>query len=128
MTIKFRRIPGPDRNPLVPVVRPLSSVARQALLQAASQGVLRRGSWQGCAFNLAGSAVGTPVRSRGEAACVFSTDADDVRRFIEVWDAIWGSNRYCTELLRCALVHVAGEEEEGATGAGPAGGNALVSA
>jgi hypothetical protein len=106
MTIKFRRIPEPERNPLVPVVRPLSPSARQALLQAANHGVLRRGSWQGCAFNIAGAEVGTPVRSRGEAACVFSTSPDDVRRFIEVWDKIWGSNRYCTDLLRSALVHV----------------------
>lgn len=126
MTIKFRRFPGPERNPLVPVVRSLSPPARQALLQAANQGILRRGSWQGCALNLAGAAVGTPVRSRGEAACVFSTGADEVRRFIEVWDAIWGTNRYCTELLRRALIHV-GTEEAISEPAAPLRGNALVS-
>jgi hypothetical protein len=114
MTINFRRIPGPERNPLVPVVRPLSPIARQALLQAANRGVLRRGSWQGCAFNIAGAEVGTPVRSRGEAACAFSTSPEDVRRFIEVWDGIWGSNRYCTALLRNALVHVGMAERAGA--------------
>lgn len=127
MTINFRRMPGPERNPLVPVVRPLSPIARQALLQAANRGVLRRGSWQGCAFNIAGAEVGTPVRSRGEAACAFSTSPDDVRRFIEVWDGIWGSNRYCTALLRSALVHV-GMTERGGAAANPQSADALVTA
>ena len=126
MTINFRRIPGPERNPLVPVVRPLSPVARQALLQAANRGVLRRGSWQGCAFNIAGAEVGTPVRSRGEAACAFSTNPDDVRRFIEVWDGIWGSNRYCTDLLRHALVHI-GMAEGGDAVSAPSADEMLVS-
>ena len=106
MEIRFRRIPDPERNPLVAVVRPLSLAARQALFQAASKGVLRRGSWKGCAFDLAGAEVGSPVRSRGEAACVFATTPEAVRRFIEVWDGMWGSNRHCTGLLRSALVHV----------------------
>jgi hypothetical protein len=94
------------RNPLVPVVRPLPGRGRRALYAAANAGMLRRGTWDGCAFNRAGTVIGLPVRSRGEAAYVFGTTPEAVRQFVEVWDRLWGSNRRCTQLLREALEHV----------------------
>jgi hypothetical protein len=102
----FRRtIPEPGRNPLVPVVQALPARGRRALYAAANGGQLRRGTWNGCAFNRAGDVLGTPVRSRGEAALALGTTPDVIRRFLEVWDRLWGSNRYCTALLRDALEH-----------------------
>lgn len=97
---------APDRNPLVPVVRAFPAPGRRALYAAANTGMLRRGSWNGCALNQAGTAVGLPVRSRGEAAYALGASPDAVRRFVEVWDRLWGSNRRCTQLLREALEHV----------------------
>jgi hypothetical protein len=91
------------RNPLVPVVRQLPPRGRRALYAAANAGLLRRGSWDGCALNRAGAAVGLDVRSRGEAAYAFDTTPEIVRQFVEVWDRLWGSNRRCTQMLREAI-------------------------
>ena len=93
-------------NRLVPVVRALPPGARLALYAATAEGPVARGSWKGCPLNRAGEVMGASVRSRGEAACVFGTSTDAVRRFIEVWDAQWGSSRRCTAQLRQALEHV----------------------
>lgn len=90
-------------NPLVPVVADLPPGARLALYAATADGPVARGSWKGCPLNRAGEQIGATVRSRGEAACVFGTSTDAVRRFIEVWDALWGSSKRCTSLLRQAL-------------------------
>jgi hypothetical protein len=111
----FRRtIPEPGRNPLVPVVQALPARGRRALYAAANGGQLRRGTWNGCAFNRAGDMLGTSVRSRGEAALALGTTPDVIRRFLEVWDRLWGSNRYCTALLRDALEHAGLFDEDDA--------------
>ena len=94
---------GSRRNPLVPVVRQFPPRGRRALYAAANAGLLRRGSWDGCALNRAGAAMGVPVRSRGEAAFAFDTTPEVARQFVEVWDRLWGSNRRCTQLLRDAI-------------------------
>ena len=99
-------VPEPDRNPLVPTVRDLSPSARLALYAATADGPVARGSWKGCPMNRAGEAIGVTVRSRGEAACAFGTSTEAVRRFVEVWDSLWGSSRRCTALLRAALEDV----------------------
>ena len=103
MAMWRRTMPEPGRNPLVPVVQALPARGRRALYAAANGGQLRRGTWNGCAFNRAGDMLGTPVRSRGEAALALGTTPDVIRRFLEVWDRLWGSNRYCTAMLRDAL-------------------------
>lgn len=91
------------RNPLVPVVRQFPPQGRRALYAAANAGLLRRGSWDGCALNRAGATVGLDVRSRGEAARAFETTPEVARQFVEVWDRLWGSNRRCTQMLREAI-------------------------
>ena len=91
------------RNPLVPVVRQFPARGRRALYAAANAGLLRRGSWEGCALNRAGATVGLTVRSRGEAAYAFDTTPEIARQFVEVWDRLWGSNRRCTQMLREAI-------------------------
>ena len=106
MGIWNRELPAAERNPLVEVVRPLPAHGRRALYAAANTGQLRRGSWDGCAFNRAGDAIGLAVRSRGEAAHAFGTTTEVIRQFVDVWDRLWGSNRRCTQLLRDALEHV----------------------
>ncbi|MDQ4130281.1 MAG: hypothetical protein M3133_04720 [Actinomycetota bacterium] len=93
-------------NPLVPVVRPLPYTGRQAMYAAANAGLLRRGTWNGCAFNRAGTQLGQLVTSAGEAALVLGTTVPVVRRFIRVWDGLRGSEERCTQLLREALEEV----------------------
>jgi hypothetical protein len=93
-------------NPLVPVVRPLTYRGRQAMYAAANAGRLKRRSWNGCAFNAAGTQVGELVRSPGDAAFVFGTTPPVARRFIRVWDGLRGSDQHCTQLLREALEEV----------------------
>jgi len=90
-------------NPLVPVVRQIPARGRRALYAAANAGLLRRGSWEGCALNRAGATVGLDVRSRGEAAHALDTTPEIARQFVEVWDRLWGSNRRCTQMLREAI-------------------------
>ena len=126
MGIRKRELPSPERNPLVEVVRPLPAKGRRALYAAANAGELRRGTWEGCAFNRAGDAVGLPVRSRGEAAYALGTSPEVVREFVDVWDRLWGSNRRCTMLLRDALEHVGLFDEDERGGGGPAGGELVA--
>lgn len=94
---------GGRRNPLVPVVRELPGPGRRALYAAANSGLLRKGTWNGCALNRAGAAIGLPVRSRGEAAYALGTTPQVARRFVEEWDRLWGSTARCTGLLRDAI-------------------------
>ncbi len=100
------------RNPLVPVVRQFPAHGRRALYAAANAGSLRRGSWEGCALNRAGAAVGLNVRSRGEAAYAFGITPETARQFVEVWDRLWGSNRRCTQMLREAIEQAGLFEDE----------------
>jgi hypothetical protein len=96
---------GAGRNVLVSVVRALPVQGRRALYAAANRGHLRRGTWNGCAFNRAGEMLGVPVRSRAEAAVALGTTDEVIDRFLEVWDGLSGSNRNCTAILRDALEH-----------------------
>lgn len=112
---------GSRRNPLVPVVRQFPAQGRRALYAAANSGLLRRGSWEGCALNRAGAAVGRPVRSRGEAAYAFDTTPEIARQFVEVWDRLWGSNRRCTQMLRDAIEQAGLFDEEAGLPSEPQG-------
>ncbi|MGH9040392.1 MAG: hypothetical protein ACRDZ3_09180 [Acidimicrobiia bacterium] len=94
------------------MVRQFPAQGRRALYAAANSGLLRRGSWEGCALNRAGAAVGLPVRSRGEAAYAFDTTPEIARQFVEVWDRLWGSNRRCTQMLRDAIEQAGLFEDE----------------
>jgi hypothetical protein len=105
MAMWRRTMPEPGGNPLVPVVQALPARGRRALYAAANSGRLRRGTWDGCAFNRAGDVLGTPVRRWDEAAVALGTTRDVIRWFLEVWDRLCGSNRYCTAMLRDALEH-----------------------
>lgn len=128
MRIWNRDLPAPERNPLVEVVRPLPAKGRRALYAAANGGQLRRGTWDGCAFNRAGDVVGVPVHSRGEAAHAFGTTPEAIRQFVDVWDRLWGSNRRCTQLLREALEHVGlfDDDDGERADAEPAGGEPVA--
>ncbi len=117
---------GSRRNPLVPVVRQFPARGRRALYAAANAGLLRRGSWEGCALNRAGAAVGMPVRSRGEAAYAFDVTPEIARQFVEAWDRLWGSNRRCTQMLREAIEQ-AGLFEDGSSLTTDAPGKITVS-
>ncbi|MDQ3943710.1 MAG: hypothetical protein M3357_00855 [Actinomycetota bacterium] len=94
------------------MVRQFPAHGRRALYAAANAGSLRRGSWEGCALNRAGAAVGLNVRSRGEAAYAFGITPETARQFVEVWDRLWGSNRRCTQMLREAIEQAGLFEDE----------------
>lgn len=110
----------PQVNPLTEAVRELPPGARRAMYAAANRGLLSRGSWNGCAFNRAGSEIGRPVWSVAQAARVLGTQETTVRRFIRRWDRLRGSNASCTQLLREALEE-AGLFEPPASPASPTG-------
>src|SRR3954454_13260176 len=93
-------------NPLVPVVRPLSAAGKQAMYRATNNGVIKRRTWDGCAFNRAGTELGTVITTRRQAAAAFDTTPAVISRFISVWDQLPGSNDRCTQLLRDALEEV----------------------
>lgn len=99
---------GPDGpNPLVPAVALLPPDARAAMAAAAQTRNLTRGTWLGCPFQQAGLQVGREAVTVGQAARVFAVDRYIVHHFIEVWDAMRGSDGARTELLRNALAEVA---------------------
>lgn len=104
-------------NPLVPVVRLLTPKGKQAMYAATNSEVLRRRTWDGCAFNQAGTMVGEKVSNRRRAAKAFDTSPHVVARFIAVWDELPGSDATCTALLRDAILEV-GLFTEPSSGAG----------
>lgn len=93
-------------NSLTDVVRPLNPKAKQAMYGAATAGVIKRGTWDGCAFNKAGVEVDAHVSSTNLAAATFGLNTETVNRFIKVWDAQEGTDEECTHRLREALISV----------------------
>lgn len=100
---------------LIDVVRPLPPNVKQAMYAAAEHRLIRRGTWDGCAFNAAGSIVAEKlasvnarmyVHSTSDAAKVFAVNANLVTRFITVWDGLPGTDEECTEQLKAALEEV----------------------
>lgn len=96
--------PGTSHNnPLVTVVRPMPTAARQAMYAAASKGLIKRKTWEGCAWNQAGHVQGQRVSSVTQAAEVFGCPSGVVSSFISVWDGLKGTDAHCTRLLMEAI-------------------------
>lgn len=93
-------------NPLLGVVQGLSPEAKKAMYAAASHGLIKRGTWAGCAFNKAGTEVGTLVNGNISAARAFNMPSLNVGRFISKWDNLQGTDAHCTRLLMEALDEV----------------------
>jgi hypothetical protein len=99
-------------NPLVDVIRDFPAPARRALAAAAAARPLRRGTWDGCPLNRAGAELGIPVHSRGAAAYALGVSPETARRFVQVWDRLWGSSRRRSKLLRQAIARVGDGADE----------------
>lgn len=96
-------------NPLRGAVALLSPKAKQAMYAASKTGMIARGTWNGCAFNKAGSVLGFGVASSDVAAQVFEMSEHDVDRFIRAWDSVdcndTEANRYLIEALESVGTH-----------------------
>lgn len=90
---------------------------KQAMYAAANHGVLKRGTWNNCAFNAADKVLklgeaGTSsdgdgyVSSIKKAAEVFGIKETQVKHFIRVWDTRPGSDKECTEFLKETILKV----------------------
>lgn len=86
------------------VVAPFPPQLKQAMYAAAEKRLIARRTWDGCAFNAAGSEVGQRVTSFHAAATAFDVPQEVVERFINVWDSMQGSDQRCTGLLKAALL------------------------
>jgi hypothetical protein len=87
------------------VIEGFPSGLKQAMFAAASNKVIRRGTWTGCAMNAAGMEVGKKdsVQSIEEAAEAFKVTKAQVQLFIRCWDSLEGSDEYCTTFLRNSI-------------------------
>jgi len=65
----------------------LNSKAKQAFYTAAKKKTIKRGTWNGCAFNAAGEEVQQVVSSTTKAAQVFGLPTSAVSSFISAWDS-----------------------------------------
>jgi hypothetical protein len=91
------------QNPLRAVVRDLSPKAKQAMLAVLKSGkVMRRATWDGCAFNLASGGLS----GANAVAAALHTSVDSVSKFILRWDSLEGNDRACSDLLLQALQEV----------------------
>lgn len=88
-------------------VERLSPKAKQAFYAASLDGPIARGTWNGCAFNAGGSAIGEDVRSLRAAAVAFEMSQKDVSNFIHLWDNFKEANDVdATDKLREFLLEV----------------------
>lgn len=86
-------------------VAQLNPKTKQAMYAAANKGLIKRGTWDNCAFNAGGIEVGnTDVRSYQSAAATFGVSPTVVINFIKVWDGLGGSDQQATEKLKEAIL------------------------
>lgn len=89
---------------LYEVCKPFPSRLKKAMFAAASHGLIKRRTWDGCAFNAAGVQVGNmEIDSYHKSFREFSLPQAAVERFISVWDSLKGTDEECTFALREAL-------------------------
>ena len=103
---KVARTEGGGVARLKSVVAPFPPQLKQAMYAAAEKGLIKRGTWDGCAFNAAGAHVGENVSAISTAARAFGVDETIVQRFITAWDGMVGTDERCTGLLKAALLNV----------------------
>lgn len=94
---------------ITPVIRKMTPKAKQAMYAAASKSLLRRGTWDGCAFNAAGKAVTSQhITSTDKAGKAFGMHSNIVSEFIGVWDhsSNYLNDAEATEALKEAILKV----------------------
>lgn len=88
-------------------VRWLSPEAKKAMYAAAAGNLIKRGTWDGCAFNQGGIEIGNKqVTSYQAAAKAFNMPEKSVVGFIRQWDSLQGTDEECTAALREAIEKV----------------------
>jgi len=75
---------------------------KQAMFAAVSTRIIRRKTWNGCALNAAGMEVGKEgsVSSIEVAAKTFGITQAAVKQFINIWDALPGTDEMANATLR----------------------------
>jgi len=91
------------------IVQMLPPNVKQAMYAAANRGIIRRGTWNGCAFNagsieIANGREDCLAVSTVSAAKFFGISEDLVQRFITRWDSLQGTDTQCTEQLKAAIL------------------------
>jgi len=92
-------------NTLEEAIAELNDSARQAFYTAASKRTIKRGTWNGCAFNAAGEEVNQIIRTTSTAAKAFGISVQAVSNFISAWDS--STSRFATDeeatqfLIKC---------------------------
>lgn len=102
----YRKSYNPTRGvSLCDTIENFPSKLKQAMFAAASRGVIKRGTWNGCAFNAAGMEVGhgKAVNSFEKAARTFGVTTASVEQFIGIWDSMKGTDEDCTQTLRTCI-------------------------
>lgn len=88
-------------------VAKLNPKAKQAMFSAATHGLIKRGTWNGCAFNAGGIEIGNKHVSTIEAAAeAFGCSRQVVSDFICVWDQLPGTDTSATAQLRETIERV----------------------
>lgn len=87
------------------IITQLPVKVKVAFYRVASQRTIKRGTWNGCAFNAAGEAIGRNVTSEVGAVEAFGASKYIVSNFIRFWDGTkfrggdWSSDAYATAQL-----------------------------
>lgn len=105
--MRFNSYPDKQRvNTLADAIKAMPPSAKMAMYAAGSEKLIKRGTWNGCAWNAAGQHVGKTVQSYASAAKAFKCSQDVVSNFIRIWDNMKGDDVKCNEILMSALDEV----------------------
>lgn len=98
-------------NSLDNIVGELPPNVKQAMYAAANRNLIKRGTWDGCAFNAGSLEVVTSndqevcvAQSVDSAAKFFGIDRELVSRFIQKWDSLQGTDEECTARLKKSIL------------------------
>lgn len=85
----------------------LNPEAKQAFYAAAASRTIKRGTWNGCAFNAGGEEIGiVGVKNYQAAAAAFDLPVKSVMNFIAQWDQLPGNDEACNQRLRETIAKV----------------------
>lgn len=95
-------------GPLESVVGELPPNVKQAMYAAANRNLIKRGTWNGCAFNAGSLEVTDDLNclavSSVSAANFFGIPVELVNKFIQRWDSLQGTDEDCTAKLKQAIL------------------------
>jgi hypothetical protein len=89
------------------VIKDFSPSLKQAMYAAANKGIIRRRTWDNCGLNAAGKELNIGgIESIETAAKAFGVSQAIAQKFIDIWDAMPGSDEECTEWLKQEILTV----------------------